>query len=276
MTTSKRGFPLGDRRTKWEILWELQYCDWQFDSLVCWRREQWPHASFSEKATLFVNINKRGSYSINVLPRVVMVKDLNHHPAFKEFHKQINVPQKCQPTRENAVKTWLRISVIIGWMCPSAEKMDWIRIAESDSACSSHYTAHREWFSTKQGGGSFRLGHHCCVEGVGTIQVQMFDTSSDVWWSEPSTNVKHVPSLKKNLISLGWGVGRIQLWSKSRQQQGGSLVVIKGVRMANNRMIGKVVKGKHSACAADEQQVYRLWHFRMGHMSQAGLRGGAE
>ena len=48
-----------------------------------------------------------------------------------------------------------------------------------DSACSHHYTFHREWFDTykKIDGGSVNFGddHPCKVAGVGTIKVRMYD-----------------------------------------------------------------------------------------------------
>lgn len=48
-----------------------------------------------------------------------------------------------------------------------------------DSACSSHYTANKEWFSyySKVDGGCVSLGNDqtCSVKGVGSIRIQMFD-----------------------------------------------------------------------------------------------------
>ena len=72
-----------------------------------------------------------------------------------------------------------------------------------DSACFHHYTAHRVWFASykKFDGGSVSLGddHSCRVAGMGTVRVRMYDGVIRIL-----TNIKHVPELKKNLISLGY------------------------------------------------------------------------
>ena len=71
-----------------------------------------------------------------------------------------------------------------------------------DSTCSHHYTSHWEWFATYQkiDGGSVSLGddHPCKLAGVGIVRVRMYDGVI-----QTLKNVKHVPELKKNLISLG-------------------------------------------------------------------------
>ena len=82
--------------------------------------------------------------------------------------------------------------------------VDWDNTWTLNSACSYHYTSHREWFHTydrSNDGGSVSLGndHPCLVAGVGTIRVRMFDGVV-----RTLSNVKHVPELKKILISLGY------------------------------------------------------------------------
>ena len=72
-----------------------------------------------------------------------------------------------------------------------------------DSACSHHYIPNRSWFTTyiKMDEGSVTLGddHPCRVAGIESIQMKMFDGMVRML-----TNVKHVPDLKKNLMSLGY------------------------------------------------------------------------
>ena len=71
-----------------------------------------------------------------------------------------------------------------------------------DSGCSYHMCPHKEWFTTYEAvnGGTVLMGNNmpCKTVGCGTIQLKMHDgivrTLSDV---------RHVPELKKNLISLG-------------------------------------------------------------------------
>ena len=72
-----------------------------------------------------------------------------------------------------------------------------------DSACSHHYTSHREWFAIyeKIDRGSVGLGddHPCKMARVGTIRMRMYDGVIHTL-----SNVNHVSELKKNLISLGY------------------------------------------------------------------------
>ena len=68
--------------------------------------------------------------------------------------------------------------------------------------CSFHMTPHKEFFSTyeKVDGGSVTLGNDdtCKVVGIGSIAIKMHDGVIRVL-----NDVRHVPGLKKNLISLG-------------------------------------------------------------------------
>lgn len=75
-----------------------------------------------------------------------------------------------------------------------------------DSACSYHYTFHREWFTSFEAvsGDSVSLGDNsnCKVEGVGTVMLKTPNGSK-----LSLSNVKLVPSLKKGdpwLEKLGY------------------------------------------------------------------------
>ena len=116
------------------------------------------------------------------------------------------------------------------WLYPSI----WIL----DSACPHHYTLNRSWFSTytkiEEGSVTLEDDHPCKVAGIENVRVRMFDGIV-----RTLTNVKHVPKLKKNLISLGYlerqgyvfggqpGSGCLRITK-------GSLVIMKGRRMENN------------------------------------------
>ena len=71
-----------------------------------------------------------------------------------------------------------------------------------DSACSYYMTPKKDWFNTYRSVnyGSVLMGNDasCKVAGIGNIKIKMFDgvvrTLGDV---------RHVPDLNKNLISLG-------------------------------------------------------------------------
>ncbi|XP_038975178.1 uncharacterized protein LOC120106276 [Phoenix dactylifera] len=117
--------------------------------------------------------------------------------------------------------------------------------------------------------------HPCKVAGVGNIKVRMYDGVIRIL-----TNVKYVSELKKNLISLGY-LEKHECAFGSQPGSGclritkGALVVMKGRRMANNlyEMEGSMVTDSAEVLAAaqEKQFVYKLWHYRMGHMSNRGL-----
>lgn len=71
-----------------------------------------------------------------------------------------------------------------------------------DSGCLFHMTPNQEWFDSykKVDAGKVLMGNNiaCKVIGIGTVKVQLTDGSTKVF-----TEVRHVPELKRNLISLG-------------------------------------------------------------------------
>ena len=71
-----------------------------------------------------------------------------------------------------------------------------------DSACSFHMTPNRDWFDTYRSvnSGIVTMGSsaHCKITGICNIRIKMFDGVVRML-----CNVKHVPKVKKNLISLG-------------------------------------------------------------------------
>jgi hypothetical protein len=71
-----------------------------------------------------------------------------------------------------------------------------------DTACKFHMSHKRDWFTTYDSvnGGSVLMGNNvaCKIIGIGTIKIRMHDGIV-----RTLTNVRHIPDLKKNLISLG-------------------------------------------------------------------------
>src|SRR3954466_7974382 len=71
-----------------------------------------------------------------------------------------------------------------------------------DSGATYHMCPRREWFSTYQpcDGGSVLMGNdaECNVIGTGNIRMRMFDGQVRIL-----SNVRHVPDMRKNLLSLG-------------------------------------------------------------------------
>ncbi|KAG8478019.1 hypothetical protein CXB51_027833 [Gossypium anomalum] len=121
-----------------------------------------------------------------------------------------------------------------------------------DSGCTFHMSPNQDWFITYETVSEdvvlMRNNASCKIAGVGTIKVKMFDgvvrTLSDV---------RHVPELKRNLISLS------TLDSKGYRytaESGGSTVT------------GDAVVA--SSCLSDDD-ITKLWHMRLGHMSENGM-----
>jgi len=71
-----------------------------------------------------------------------------------------------------------------------------------DSGCSFHMCPHKEWLDDyeEKAGGNVLMGNDapCKTIGIGSVKIKMHD---DV--VRTLTNVRHVPDLKKNLISVG-------------------------------------------------------------------------
>src|SRR3954462_13136592 len=89
------------------------------------------------------------------------------------------------------------------------------------------------------------------------------------------SNVRHVPDMRENLLSLGAleaqgfrfsGEGEVIKVSR------GSMTVLKGERVANlYRMKGSIIDGDASVSTKKEDTT-RLWHMRLGHISERGLQ----
>ena len=71
-----------------------------------------------------------------------------------------------------------------------------------DSACSYHMTPNKDWFNTSRSVnfGFVLMGNDtsCQVAGIGNIKIKMSDGVV-----RTVCDVRHVPDLRKNLISLG-------------------------------------------------------------------------
>ncbi|KAE8735061.1 hypothetical protein F3Y22_tig00000477pilonHSYRG00233 [Hibiscus syriacus] len=145
-----------------------------------------------------------------------------------------------------------------------------------DSGCSYHITPNREWFSTYilVKSGSVYLGdYRCCnIVGIGDVRIKMYDGSI-----RTLCGVRHIPYLKKNLISLGTlhKNGFIPKVDEDRETiriVKGALTVKKGKMTAGNIYIllgSTVVGGVHSVESCDNTT--KLWHMRLAHLSERGM-----
>uniref|UniRef100_A0A2N9J203 Integrase catalytic domain-containing protein n=1 Tax=Fagus sylvatica TaxID=28930 RepID=A0A2N9J203_FAGSY len=110
-----------------------------------------------------------------------------------------------------------------------------------DSACSFHVTPHRNWFDTYRSinCGSVQMGNDatCTIIGMGTIKIKMSD-----------------------------GV--------VRTLEEGAMVVMTGQKISSNvyKLLGNTILGGVAAVAESEDDDTLLWHMRLGHMSERGIR----
>ena len=145
-----------------------------------------------------------------------------------------------------------------------------------DSGCTYHMCPSRDWFASYQSidGGVVLMGNNmsCKVVGIGTVRIKMHDGIV-----RTLKDVRHVPDLKKNLISLG----TLDSQGYKYVAEGGvlkvskdALVVIKGQLSRGLYMLqGSTVIGSVSVSSSSDQDsdTTRLWHMRLGHMSEAGM-----
>ena len=104
-----------------------------------------------------------------------------------------------------------------------------------DSACIYHVCPRREWFYTYQpcDGGIVLMGNNaeCRVVGIGSIRMRMFDGEV-----RTVANVRHVPEVSNNLLSLGALEARGCRFASAKgtlKVRKGSRMVLKGEQIVN-------------------------------------------
>ncbi|GJZ86393.1 zinc finger, CCHC-type containing protein [Tanacetum coccineum] len=111
----------------------------------------------------------------------------------------------------------------------------------------------------------------CKIRGIGKVRIQLRDGSSFVLH-----NVRYIPELKRNLISLetlekeGFPV---KLQSGKVKVINGSRVVLSGIRRDNcvYSLDGHAMAGELNASVEEKDSLAQVWHKRLGHISEAGL-----
>ena len=130
---------------------------------------------------------------------------------------------------------------------------------------------HINWFTSYEdvNGSSMFMGNNvtCQTVGLGNIKIKMYDNTV-----RTLTSVRHVPELKKNLISLG--VLDSDAY-KCTSQNGvlkvskGALVVMKEEKVRNiYRLKGSTQVIEVAIVSKKEEEGTHLWHQRLGHMSE--------
>ncbi|GJX74451.1 retrovirus-related pol polyprotein from transposon TNT 1-94 [Tanacetum coccineum] len=122
--------------------------------------------------------------------------------------------------------------------------------------------------------GSVQLGDNreCKIRGIGKVRLQLKDGSSFVLH-----NVRYIPELKRNLISLGTLEKEgytVKMQSGKIKVINGSRVILSGIRRDNcvYSLDGHAMAGELNASVEEKDSLAQVWHKRLGHMSEAGLQ----
>ncbi|KAK3029672.1 hypothetical protein RJ639_039164 [Escallonia herrerae] len=145
-----------------------------------------------------------------------------------------------------------------------------------DTSCSYHMCPNMDWFATYHSfdGGKVLMGNDvaCKVVEIGSFQIRMHDGIV-----RTLIDVRHIPELRKNLISLGTldsngcssraagGVMRIMK---------GALVVMKGLKQNNLYLLqGSTVTGAAATTSSSDidSDTTKLWHVLLRHMSDRDM-----
>ena len=145
-----------------------------------------------------------------------------------------------------------------------------------DSGASYHMTPNRDFFSSFEvkEGNAIAMGNGaiCKSMGSGSVQIRMFDEVVRML-----TNVRYVPGLRKSLISLGQldSLGcKITIEKDCLRVSKGELVVMKGSRTYGIYLLQGVTVGGETCVDVDSSRdldATRLWHLRLGHVSERSL-----
>uniref|UniRef100_A0ACD5YBP3 Uncharacterized protein n=1 Tax=Avena sativa TaxID=4498 RepID=A0ACD5YBP3_AVESA len=148
-----------------------------------------------------------------------------------------------------------------------------------DIACSFHICCNKDWFSSYesvQTGDFVRVGNDnpCHIVGVGSVKIRTHDGVT-----RTLSEVKHIPSMARNLISLSTmdvdgykyaGGHRVLKVSK------GSLIHMIGDMNSAKLYVlrGSTLPGIAAAVTSNDSDdcgKTHLWHMHLGHMSEQGM-----
>nr|GEW03181.1 retrovirus-related Pol polyprotein from transposon TNT 1-94 [Tanacetum cinerariifolium] len=149
-----------------------------------------------------------------------------------------------------------------------------------DSGCTFHVIPHRSWFTTYESfnGGNVYMRNHsiCLVIGKGNIQVKMHDGVV-----RTITGVRHVPDLKRNLISLSTlEANKCKYSSEGGVMKifKGALVLMKAIQSGGLYVLQGTVVYATTGIATSKASLddSKLWHCRLGHMGEKGMKNLAK
>ena len=110
----------------------------------------------------------------------------------------------------------------------------------------------------------------CKVVGIGNIRIKMFDVVVRML-----CDVRHVPDLRKNLISLGTldcNGFSYKSTSGVMKVSKGVMTVMKGQKLAGNiyKLLGTTIVGGVATVKSESNSTI-LWHMQLGHMGERGM-----
>lgn len=135
-------------------------------------------------------------------------------------------------------------------------------------------TPNRSWFEDfcEQAEGFVLFGDNksCKIAGIGSIWFKLHDGNERLL-----TEVRYVPDLKRNLISVGELDKKGYLFKGENSELlvvKGSVVVIRGIKKKGLYSLdGDVVIGTTTSAFEKLSQKTEIWHKRLGHVSERGL-----
>nr|GEW71301.1 retrovirus-related Pol polyprotein from transposon TNT 1-94 [Tanacetum cinerariifolium] len=149
-----------------------------------------------------------------------------------------------------------------------------------DSSCTFHMIPYRSWFTTYESfnGGNVYMENHsiCHVIGKGNIQVKMHDGVV-----RTITGVRHVPNLKRNLISLSTLEANGCKYSREGGVMkifNGALVLMKAIQSGGLYVLQGTITYSTAGVATSKASLddSKLWHYRLGHMGEKGMKNLAK
>uniref|UniRef100_A0A2N9EW59 Integrase catalytic domain-containing protein n=1 Tax=Fagus sylvatica TaxID=28930 RepID=A0A2N9EW59_FAGSY len=107
---------------------------------------------------------------------------------------------------------------------------------------------------------------------MGTIKIKMSDGVV-----RTLEEVRHIPDMRKNLISLGTLDSKGYSYKSENgimKVSKGAMIVMTGQKISSNvyKLLGNTILGGVAAVAESEDDDTLLWHMRLGHMSERGMR----
>ncbi|KAK3005813.1 hypothetical protein RJ639_017562 [Escallonia herrerae] len=158
-------------------------------------------------------------------------------------------------------------------LCLFARVEDNSKVWYEDSGASIHCTPHRDCFCDSVHGDYGHVtvgnGYQCSIVGKGKVEIKLSNGGTLVL-----KDVRHISELQKNLISIS-GLDREGYFVAFAEKQWkvikGSMVVVRGERVRTLYTLS----GTHNhsiSLVVTENQRTTLWHHRLGHLSESGMK----